>query len=107
MVSQSLAAWGFLLLADNHRVGRVQPSGVLEQNAPIVMVTKDVTVVIQPPGGIVIAPQHSSNFALGSWGLRAVLVNSRLLSCSEHHVFLRGVLLVGLKPSDLVHLSLV
>jgi hypothetical protein len=67
MVSQSLAVCGFLLLADKHRVGQVQPSGALGQNAPIVVVIKEVTVVIQFPGGIVIAMRHSSNFALGSW----------------------------------------
>ncbi len=71
------------------------------------MVLKEVTIVIQFPGGVVIAKQHSSNFALGCWGLRMVLVYPRLLGCSELPVFLGGVVLVGLKPSDLVHLSLV
>ncbi len=47
------------------------------------MVTKEVTVVIQLPGGNVIATQHSSNFALGSWGLCAVLENPLFLGCSE------------------------
>ncbi len=35
-----------------------------------------------------------------------MLVNPRLFSCSELWVFFGGVVLVGLKPSDLVHLSL-
>jgi hypothetical protein len=71
------------------------------------VVTKEVTVVIQLPGGIVIAKGHSSNFALGSWGLRVVLVNPLFLCCTELRVFLRGVVLDGLKPSDLDQLSLV
>jgi hypothetical protein len=78
MVSRSLAACGFLLLADKHRVGQVQLSGALGQNALIIVVTKEVTVVIQLPGGVIITARHSSNFALGSWGLRAVLVNPLL-----------------------------
>jgi hypothetical protein len=107
MASRSLAVCGFLLLANKHRVGRVQPSGALGKNAPAVVVIKEVTIVIQLPGGIVIAARHSSNFALGCWGLCAVLVNPLLLGCSELCIFLRGLVLVGLKPSDLVHLSLV
>jgi hypothetical protein len=71
------------------------------------MVLREVIVVIRFPGGIVIAAQHSSNFALGCWGLRVVLVDPRLLGCSELCIFLCGAVLVGLKPSDLVHLSLV
>ncbi len=71
------------------------------------MVLKEVTVVIQFPGGVVIGMQHSSNFALGCWGLRVMLVYPHLLGCSELCVFHGGVVLVGLKPSDLVHLSLV
>ncbi len=44
---------------------------------------------------------------LDRWGLRVVLVDPHLLGCGELCVFLGGVVLVGLKPSDLVHLSLV
>jgi hypothetical protein len=80
---------------------------VLGRNTPIVVVTKEVTIIIRLPGGIVIAVGHSSNFVLGSWGLRAVLVNPLFLGCCELHVFLCGVVFVGLKPSDLVNLSLV
>ncbi len=71
------------------------------------MVTKEVTVLIQIPGGLVITARHSSHFVLGSWGLRAVLVNPLFLGCRELCLFLRGVVLVGLKPSDFVNLSLV
>ncbi len=51
--------------------------------------------------------QHSSDFALGCGGLCAVLVNPRLLGCSELLVLLCGVVLIGLKPSDFVDLRLV
>jgi hypothetical protein len=107
MVSQTLGECGFLLLADKRRVGQVRPSGALGQNAPVVVVTKEVTVVIQLPGSVVIAVRHIRNFALGSWGLHAVLVNPLFLSCSELCVFLHGLVLVVLKPSDLVNPSLV
>jgi hypothetical protein len=71
------------------------------------MVLKEDTVVIQFPGGIVTAVRQSSNFDFGCWGLHAVLVYPHLLDCSELRIFLGGVVLVGLKPSDLVRLSLV
>jgi hypothetical protein len=44
---------------------------------------------------------------LGSWGLCAVLMNPRLLGCSELCILRHGVVLVGLKPSDFVDLRLV
>jgi hypothetical protein len=66
MVSQSLAAHAFLLLADKHRVGQVRLSGALGRNALVVVIIKKVTIVIQLPGGIVIATRHGSNFLLGS-----------------------------------------
>jgi hypothetical protein len=51
-ISQSHAACGFLLLADKRRVGQVRPGGVPGENAHVIVILKEFTIVIQFPAAL-------------------------------------------------------